>query len=133
MSRSAVSVAHIVIRWAARLAGVFVIGLVLLIAVGETVRNGHLPPAKLLLHPLSLGMLAAMAGMVVGWWREGLGGTIVVLAGIGMYAYHLLASHRWLGGAFPLFLVPGILLLIGYWLSRRSSCPTSVLHLGDSK
>jgi len=113
-----ISIVCSVSRWTARLVGVFVIGLILLVAVGESIRNGHLPPAKLLVHPLTWGMLVAMAGMVVGWRREGLGGAIILLAGVGMYAYHLIARHTWLGGAFPLFFVPGILLMISYWSSR---------------
>ena len=123
---AALYVVMLVARWLARLAGVLMIGLFILLAVGEGP-----PPLRVWVSPIMLGMLTAMAGMVVGWWREGLGGTIVVAAGVGMYAYHLLVWHRWLGGAFPFFFVPGILLLLSYCSSRLLSRSTSLTSAGS--
>lgn len=129
MNRAAVHVVSLVARWGARLAGVLMIGLFLLIAIGESVSNGP-PPLRVFLSPYMLGMLTAMAGMVIGWRRERLGAAIVITACVAMNTFHWVVYHRWLGGAFPLFLAPGVLLLISHYLNRPSMCSADSANPG---
>ena len=51
--------------------------------------------------------------MILGWKWEMLGGALILLACVGMNVYHAIFWHRWLiVGAFPLFWIPGVLLLL---------------------
>ncbi len=111
-------IALLLVRWAARITGVLVAGLVLAIVVGESITNGP-PPLRVILSPIHLGMMLGMAGMMIGWWREGLGAVLVLGAATGMYAYELIAWQHWLAGAFPLFWIPGSLLLVARLLSPQ--------------
>jgi hypothetical protein len=88
-----------------------VVGLILLIMVGESISNGP-PPLKVWLSPIQIGMFVAMAGMVIGWWYEGLGAGVIFAGCALMFGYERIAWGHWLGGAFPLFLIPGVFLLI---------------------
>ncbi len=125
MNRTAVHVVSLVARWGARSAGIFMIGVFLLLAVGEGP-----PPLRVWVSPIMLGMLAAMSGMVIGWRRERLGGIIVVAACLAMNTFHLVVSRRWLGGAFPIFFLPGVLLLISHYLNRPSMRSTNSANSG---
>lgn len=116
---------RLVARWGARLAGISMIGLFLLLVVGEGP-----PPLRVWVSPIMLGMLAAMTGMVIGWRRERLGGIIVLAACLAMNTLHLVVSRRWLGGAFPLFFIPGVLLLISHYLNRPSIRSTNLANSG---
>ena len=114
------SAARLVVRWAARVTGTLLFGLVCLIVVGE---GGPPNPLKLGLveNLLTLGFVALNAGLVVAWWREGLGAGLA-LGGLGFfYLVQLAASGRLPGGAFPLFWVPGILYALSARLRPRTS------------
>jgi len=74
-------------------------------------------------------VLAGVLGVVVAWWREGLGGTVVVVVAIalGIFAYVTAGHNRGFavlvaGGP---FLVSGILFLACWWKSTRSGLPQS--------
>ncbi len=107
MSRRIIRAASLLTRWAARLTGALLAGLLLLLVIGQS------PPLRILFSPITLGILASIAGMVLGWKWEALGGAAILLACVGMNVYHVIVWHRWLiGGAFPLFWIPGVLLLL---------------------
>jgi hypothetical protein len=103
------------LRWLARIGSVVSLGLLLIFFVGE-----RFNPAKVasrewvgfLFFPIGVG-----AGMIVGWWREGLGGAITTLSLLAFYGVYgfLLNGSLWQGGAFIAFAAPGMLFLI-YWL-----------------
>ena len=55
-----------------------------------------------------------IAGMLLGWWREVLGGAVTVGSLFGFYLIYgwLLNGQIWLGAWFIVFALPGILFLI---------------------
>jgi lipoprotein signal peptidase len=69
----------------------------------------------------------ALAGIVVSWWREQLGGSLLILVSIAFGVLPsmgagwsiLRALQGWLMLGLP-FLVAGVLFLISWWLSRRT-------------
>jgi hypothetical protein len=102
------------IRWAARAGAVASIGLLLGFVVGE-----GLYPSKanewlgLLFFPVGI-----CAGMVLAWWREGLGGSITVGSLLIFYVIHYVtAGVLPEGWAWPLFAAPGFLFLLCWQLS----------------
>ena len=108
--------------WSARALSIVSAGLLLLFVVGEgfdpsgiTLRQW----AGLLFFPFGV-----LAGMGVGWWREGVGGAITVGSLLAFYVWHLLAGG-WLprGFGFVAFALPGFLFLLYGLLSRRTGEP----------
>jgi hypothetical protein len=61
-----------------------------------------------------------LLGLVMGWLREGLGGLLVMLGLAAFNVVELAVNGRPALGAFPLFAVPGVLLLLSALLRRRS-------------
>jgi hypothetical protein len=112
------------VRWAARVTGLLLIGLVVVIAIGE----GGPPdvfrqPSPVQLEFAALGLM--LLGLVVGWVREGLGGLLVLLGLAAFNAVELAVNGRPARGAFPLFAVPGVLFLLSALMGRargRNPC-----------
>jgi len=113
------------VRWAARISGLLLVGLVTLIMVGE---GG---PPNFLAQPLPVqlefvGIFLIMAGFLVGWRWEAVGGVAAVVGFLAFLGTELVVNGKPPGGAIPLFLIPAILLLISYalnatgWPPRRS-------------
>jgi len=62
-----------------------------------------------------------VVGMLLGWWKERLGGAVTVASRAGFYAWLFLTSGRiWAGPWFFVFAAPGFLFLLADWLSTRS-------------
>lgn len=112
-------------RWIGRglgsLAGLFC----LLIGIAEVIWP-HTPPSPEASQQgamLAGLVITTVLGVLIAWWREGIGGTVVVIGAValGTFAY-VTAGHNkvWAmlitGGP---FLVAGILFLATWWLSRR--------------
>lgn len=109
------------VRWAARLVAGFLLGLMLLLLVGEG------PPAVWRLPPnvqlLFAAQLVTLVGLVVLWFWELPGGLLTLGGIIAFYAINYLGTGRFPSGwVFPLFYVPGILSLTAWMLSRRRRC-----------
>jgi hypothetical protein len=104
-------------RWTARLTGVLLLALVLLLHIGQR------PPLRILVSPIHIGIWLTLFGLVIGWKYEGLGAALALVAPIAMYGYELAVWHHFLGGAFPLFFIPGILLLVTKVLAIRLGPP----------
>ena len=58
--------------------------------------------------------VGVIAGMLLGWWREVLGGAVTVVSLLGFYLIYgwFLNGQIWLGAWFIVFALPGILFLI---------------------
>ena len=107
-------------RWIARISGVFLTALTLFIGIGEALegRSRH-PDATLLsqFSPLILAMFAAwgfgMVGLLLGWWRERLGGLLSLCCFILVFVLNLFNSQApsRIGALVPMlvFCVPSVL------------------------
>ena len=112
-----------VVRWIARGWSVASVGLVLAFIIGEGLHPGRMTAMEVLgflFFPLGI-----CVGMILAWWREGLGGGITVASLLAFYALHFATA-----GAFPkglawvVFAAPGFLFVLSWYLSRRSASST---------
>ncbi len=102
-----------IVRWVARIAGSLLVLMVIFFVIGEG------PPNPLKMSAIEavalLALLVMVVGLVLAWWREGLGGGLTVGGFVAFWLLDLLSSHRfWPHGAFPEFLIVGLLYLF-YW------------------
>jgi hypothetical protein len=115
-------------RNVARVVSSVVAGFILLFTVGQWISelfNGGLTHEWRL---SSTGMLVYVilitVGSSLGWWRENIGGTILVISGLGMLfaIFIFLAPHDyWISLIFSLpFLLSGILYIM-YWKQSKPS------------
>ena len=112
-------------RWAARISGLLLVGLVILITVGE---GG---PPNILAQPLPVqlefvGMFLILAGFVAGWRWEAAGGIAAVAGVLAFLGTELVVNGKPPGGAIPLFLIPAILLFISYVLNAMRWRPLAL-------
>jgi len=104
-------------HWLARVSAIGAFGFFLLFAIGEGI-----PP--LAQQPLRVQLFFALwAGIFIGYaigWRRPLLGGLTTLAGYGLLnVVEYATNHRFLGGAFWLFAIPGVLYLIAAWRASR--------------
>lgn len=98
------------LQWTARIASVLVAVQFVLLWWHQPPRLAQLPPR--LLAQLVL-MTGAVLGLLLGWWRERLGGVIAVVGFVGFLVLEGLARHR-----FPLIpplfvmMLPALLYLV---------------------
>jgi hypothetical protein len=70
---------------------------------------------------LMITVAIAMAGMVLGWQSELLGGLLNVGGVLAFYTIHFAARASWPPPTFPLLAVPGLLYLIAWWCHTPAS------------
>jgi len=104
------------IRWTARILSIVIIGLELLLLIGE----GLYPTTTIEWLGLLFFPLGISVGMVLAWWREGFGGSITVGSLLAFYVIHLAFTNSFpKGWGWFLFSVPGFLFLLCWYLSRN--------------
>lgn len=106
-----------VLRWAARIASLVSLGVLVLFLLGSHFDPRRLTSTEVLLFvffPLGLAV-----GMLLGWRREGLGGGIALVS-LGMfYAIHVLDRSSPPGGwAFGVLALPAVLFLVSHAVRR---------------
>ena len=116
-------------RWAARIVGLVITAFLLMMVIGETITSIQAEGFKFDVESLFVVVPAviALAGCIVSWWRERLGGSLLILVSIAFGVLPsigagwsiLRALQGWLMLGLP-FLIAGILFLISSWLSRKS-------------
>jgi hypothetical protein len=105
-----------VIRWTARVSAALLFGLVLLFMLGE-----GLPPlmrAPLAVRLLFAAHLATLAGLLLLWRWELLGGILTIGGMLAFYAINYCDAGTFPSGWFPLFYIPGVLSLISWSMTR---------------
>jgi hypothetical protein len=107
------------VRWLARIGSLLSIGLIFLFLIGEEFHPTQIPLRQwigLILFPLGV-----VIGMIIAWWKEGVGASITLaslLAFYGVYGF-LFGTHIG-GSAFIAFASPGLLFLL-YWVLARGT------------
>jgi hypothetical protein len=112
--------ARLTVRWLARLTATLLLALVVLIFVGEgLLGDGGPNPAKMdwTGRLMFVATFLTVTGFAVLWWRELLGGLLVIAATAAFYGLNYYASGKFPRGAFPLFYIPGILAILSWSLS----------------
>lgn len=103
-----------VVRWTARISSIPIIIVFLLMFFGEGFDPTKVKPFEwvmLLFSPFGL-----VLGMILGWWKEGLGGAITILSYFGAL---LVGDFSGSGAGYLLICAsPGILFLIAWLLSK---------------
>jgi hypothetical protein len=104
------------IHWTARAWAITSIGLILLLCIGQmpsTPRDWM----GFVLYPAGI-----VAGMILAWWREGLGGSITVGSLLAFYVLHTATVGRLpKGWAWLVLAAPGFLFLWSWKRSRKPS------------
>jgi hypothetical protein len=116
------------IRNVARVISSVVAAFILLFAVGQWISEfsagGSGQDWRLSTTGMAVYCLLIAVGSGIGWWRENVGGTILIIAGLGMLLaiFIFLAPHEYLVSViFGLpFLLSGFLYLV-YWKRSKSS------------
>jgi hypothetical protein len=107
-----------VIRWTARILSVVSICVVLLFMTGEGFNPVRIKPTEWILFlffPFGISL-----GMILAWWREGIGGGITLGSLAMFYVVHLAISGRFPNGwAFLVFTIPGFLFLLSWYRARK--------------
>ncbi len=113
------SVLGLGLRWAARLLGAGLVGLVLLIYVGEGFNPFRLTATEALQHAL---FLTTCVGLVVSWRWPLVGGAMSTGGMLLFLSVEFAVTGRFPKGVvFHLMLLAGILFLLGGSLGRRRS------------
>lgn len=101
------------VRWAARISSVPVILVFLLMFIGEGFDPSKVKPIEWVM--LAFGPFGLILGMILGWWKEGLGGLIAVLSYTGAL---IVGDYSGSGAGYLLVCAsPGFLFLLAWILS----------------
>lgn len=108
-----------IIRWTARLASILLTGVLLLMFLGEGFDPARVTPHEWI--SLFFFPFGFIVGMIVAWWREGLGGAIAVIS---LFAVLFVGDFSPAGGGNMLICAsPGFLFLLYWFLSRVGQAP----------
>ena len=107
------------IRWLARIAGSLLVLFFLLMVLGYIIEpqgSGKITPSEI---PLIAGMIAMLLGLIIAWFREGLGALLTIGGFLYFLANELIVKqsfNTWILVAYP---AVGFLFLLCWWQSRR--------------
>ena len=116
-------------RLTGRIIGLFTAGFFLAFLIGEAISEVLAEDweATIGVEGILLGILVAiaLAGCIISWWRQRLGGILLILASIGLGIHIGIIAERnhflvWLVLGFP-YLIAGGLLLYAWWLERKAA------------
>ncbi len=108
-----------ILRLIARIWSLLSIGFILAIFIGEALSGEGVWPTSAEWLGLALFPSGVLFGLVVAWWREGIGGAVALLSLAGFYLWMWLQNGRLPEGPFfVLVAAPGLLFLICSLLDR---------------
>ena len=114
----------VIVLWIARILSLISLGVVLLFIVGEGFNPMKLKPTEwlgFLFFPIGISV-----GMILAWWKKGIGGSITVGSLIMFYIVHVVTSGRFpQGWAWLVFASPGFLFLLNWYQKRRERITTA--------
>jgi hypothetical protein len=107
------------LKWVATIWSVASVVFVLTFILGEAFGGHGAKPTGTEWVGLAFWPGGVIVGLVIAWFRKGLGGTIAIASLIVFYFWHLLERGKFPGGPyFLLVAAPGILFLLSSLLSR---------------
>ena len=111
------------IRWFARILGALLVLFVLLSAIGGIIDPPSQANVKISTQeiPLMIGMIIMLVGIIVAWFREGIGGLLVVGGFIFFVAAELITDKKFDAWFILVFLAVGLLHLFCWWQSKNLS------------
>jgi hypothetical protein len=106
-----------VVGWVARVLSALGVGMILIFMIGEGFNPAYMTAREML---LSLFFpVGVCIGMIVGWFREGLGGALTALSLALFCVVHYAQRGRFPGGIeFLLFSSGGLMFLVSWLYSR---------------
>lgn len=105
------------LRWVARLGSIASLGMLVMFAFGEQGRPSASEWLGIALFPIGVSV-----GMLLGWWREGLGGIVTLLSLAAFYGWMFVFRNGMpVGPYFLLLSSPGLLFLACATTRRWSS------------
>jgi hypothetical protein len=106
------------LEWIARIGSVVSLTLLVALFIGEALHPSQVARSEwvgLLFFPIGVTV-----GMIIAWWKEGLGASITVVSLIAFYfLYGYLLRNHVGGWAFVTFASPGFLFLL-HWLLQHT-------------
>ncbi len=114
------------IHWIARILGIIVGSFWVMSLVSSTIMEWGTPIS--MEGFILAGLIAAnAAGVITAWWKEKIGGIIVIIVAVSLciFAYIDAGHHKIiavLSSGFP-FLISGILFIISWWLLKKVPAP----------
>jgi hypothetical protein len=106
-------------RWLARLTSLVSIGILSLFLFGEPLNLSRITAREWI--GLAFFPAGVVIGMIIAWWREGLGAAVSIASLLGFYTiFGWLLGSRVNGPWFVVFVSPAFLFLIAWFLSRRN-------------
>ncbi len=113
-----------IVRWTARIMSIVSIGLVLLFIIGEGFNPAQIKPTEwlgILFFPVGISI-----GMILAWWKEGIGGVITVICLLMFYIVDFAITNRFPNGwAWIAFASPGFLFIL-YWYLKQIAKKSAV-------
>ncbi|WP_152052130.1 DUF7670 domain-containing protein [Tautonia marina] len=107
-----------VARWSGRILSLLSIGLISLFVIGEPPWPWRLTGFEALL--LLCFPISVVVGLILAWWREGLGALVAILGVVAFDLVHLAGSGGWPRGPwFLIFASPAAFFLVSWALRRR--------------
>jgi hypothetical protein len=118
MQKSRTPITELVFRWLARLTSLASVGMLSLFLFGEPFDFGRVSAREWV--GLAFFPLGVVIGMIIAWWKEGVGAAISLASLMGFYAiFGWLLGSRVKGPWFLVFTLPAFLFLIAWLFSKR--------------
>jgi len=93
------------------------------------IKPGHVSTPDFLLIPFAVCLLIAVTGLIIAWWRAGIGGLISLFGFIIAEVLSLIDPKLiFLLPIFAVSLLPSILYLVYWWKVKKSSAGFLHLH-----
>lgn len=116
-----------ILRWTARIIGTLIVLFTLMMAIGEMM-EGYQRNGKISLGTFSglqvvtfVFWFLGLAGLIWAWWREGAGGIFSFICTVIFLILVNVNSEAQFVYILLIFLIPSILFIIYWWLTRRAN------------
>jgi Na+/melibiose symporter-like transporter len=108
-----------IIRWIARIVGSLLVLFVLLMFIGYAINpqdTGKITSTEI---PLFMGMIAMLLGIIVAWFREGIGALLIFGGFLLFFVQEIIKNKNFDVWILVIFPVIGLLFLLCWWQSRK--------------